>query len=183
MLHKIISLVESGNNQYAMRFEENIFLKFSRHTYSLIKTVAEINQCSLDTSRVILACSWGKYQILGINLYTICKLKNPVLQFVCNETLQDEAFNKFIIHKKVNATLVEQDIKALAIEQKKIKEKAKSIREFTENFKKYIVENKDTYPDLFSFITKYNGTKFCSDNFYAYLLRILYFYNKLAGGE
>lgn len=182
MLKEIIAYVESGNNQYAIRFEERYFVKMNKYNYALLSQVSEINQCSLDTSRVILSCSWGKYQIMGYNLYTLLRLREPVGKYLCDNTLQDVSFETYLFLKKIDEQKVEKDIIALAIEREKIFAKHKRIIDATREFRTFLEDNRNTYAALFDFVHKYLGAKFLSDSFYSYVLRVLHTYKKLTKG-
>ncbi|MEM5867460.1 MAG: hypothetical protein QXG39_06040, partial [Candidatus Aenigmatarchaeota archaeon] len=117
------------------------------------------------------------------NLYTVCSLKESIGKYLCDSTLQDKTFYAFLEAKKIDAKLVLKQVKTLALEKQQIQDNNPRLIDFTNTFKKYLESNKEVYSPLFKFITAYNGSRFLSDNFYAYLLRVLYFYNKLKGVE
>lgn len=179
-LSKIIAHVESNNDQYAIRFESNLYAKLVNTR--LIKKITSINTCSKETAFMITATSWGKYQILGSNLYTFCNLNKPIGVYLCDTTLQDATFEEFLRYKKIDVNATLQNIAKLSEVKDEIFLSSKDYREATTRFKSFLDKNRDKYNALFSFISRYNGSRFLSDAFYAYLLRVLYFYKKTKGG-
>ncbi len=186
LIYDVIALTESGNNQYAIRFEEKVYLNiYRRKSTELLQIIQKYNECSFDTAKMIFACSWGKYQIMGFNLYSVCQLKTSIGEFLCSDNLQNLAFLKFCIANKIDLSKVEAELKALSEQKALIKLKTTSYAEFTESFRSFLEDNQKSYQNTITFISRYNGSKFLSDAFYSYLLRMVYNYEKLKeiGGE
>lgn len=88
LLSAVISRIESDDNDAAMRFEPHIYVRASqdRGPYeSALKAAQRANRCSRLTACMILATSWGRFQIMGFNIYGKCKFANSVL--ICADVL------------------------------------------------------------------------------------------------
>lgn len=185
-LSEIIAHVESDNNKLAFRFEEELYKQYDakkvgRRVFNYVK---RIHNCSDNSAKVILSSSWGKYQILGINLYNICSIGKTVFEYLYDENLQDQTFQVFIDKAvRINEKELMQELDELCkVKHRLMLEYNNSMLQFSEEFKKHIVENRHKYANVVTFIQRYNGAKFFSMNMYNYLLRMLYFYDKLRMG-
>lgn len=99
-ISELIAKVESNGVQWAMRYEAHFK-----------PSVAAINNCiaahrpafmSRSTAEMICKTSWGKFQIMGENLYTICGLKCDVNSYMCDADLQEETFFRFLEKRDIN---------------------------------------------------------------------------------
>ncbi|MEM3871826.1 MAG: hypothetical protein QXE05_04645 [Nitrososphaeria archaeon] len=127
-----------------------------------------------------MSSSWGKYQILGMNLYDICNLSKTVFEYLFDENLQDLTFQIFmnkVVKLDENKLLSELD--ELNRVKRQLMFENSNLERFSDEFKKHIIENRDRYVNIVTFIQRYNGTRFFSMNAYNYLLRMLYFFEKL----
>lgn len=104
-LSRLVAQVESDNHHTAVRYEprwkyttQECLLKFHRAHRPLRMTD--------DTARVLLSCSWGKYQIMGSNLYDM-GYSSPLVEFAASEYLQDSWFHQFVQLRGINYTLDE----------------------------------------------------------------------------
>lgn len=96
ILSQCISLVESNDNPDAIRFEPELYLNCPDWITNTISNIAEKNICSTDTAKMIACSSWGKYQILGANIYAQ-GFANNIMDFVFDgDQSQETIFNKFI---------------------------------------------------------------------------------------
>lgn len=181
---EIIAHVESNNNILAFRFEEELYRhydvkKIGSRVFNYVK---RIHNCSNNSAKVILSSSWGKYQILGVNLYDICSVTKTVFEYLFDEALQDLTFQTFV-NKVIK--LDEKKLLSELNELNRVKRQLMleySLEKFSDEFKRHVIENKDRYNNILIFIQRYNGARFFSLNAYNYLLRMLYFYEKLSQG-
>lgn len=72
----VLSVVESSGNSHAMRTEPGILASYANRALNarqlqLEAIVERNNGCNRYTADIILATSWGRYQILGQSLYDI----------------------------------------------------------------------------------------------------------------
>jgi hypothetical protein len=119
-LAAVVALVESRNNPNAMRFEPDLYHRIQTRLRllpidSLIldmrRRVALIHGCSFDTACMILATSWGKFQLLGENIYDsqILPGRYPynctVVQFLNSPPLQEVMFNSFLVRRGIDFTI------------------------------------------------------------------------------
>jgi hypothetical protein len=100
-LSQLIAEVESADNQYAMRNEPA-----HKPADEFVSQARTYNACSLDTAHMICATSWGKYQMMGDNLYWL-GYKGSVGAFLCNPETQLNFFNLYIAKRKIDYKLME----------------------------------------------------------------------------
>lgn len=67
-LENLISTIESGRRHDAMRFEHGLYGKIA---LSYITPIKRYNDCSYSTAQMIGATSWGLFQIMGYNVYSL----------------------------------------------------------------------------------------------------------------
>ncbi len=107
-LESIISDIESAGNRYAMRFEPHVYERTQITTrYDAAVNAAKArNKCSLETARVIVATSWGKFQVMGFNLYDPNGLNYPgfVGAYTNSDTDQVATFKTFCQAKNIYFT-------------------------------------------------------------------------------
>ena len=98
----IIAKIESGNWRHAVRFEPGFYNRYLTQTaINNIINAAKPAYMNATTAKHLLAMSWGKYQIMGENLYTICALKNELFEYVADDALQLETFIRFVRAKGI----------------------------------------------------------------------------------
>lgn len=100
-LGDVIAWVESRNDCSALRFEPTTWEKLSegrnRNELAILALTRAHNACSHGTADMIYSTSWGKYQIMGFNLYgPECALQTGVMAFCVDDAAQDAAFAKLI---------------------------------------------------------------------------------------
>jgi len=118
-LEELIADIESAGNKYAMRFEPHVFDRTQSSTrYGVMVNIARArNKCSRDTARVIISTSWGKFQIMGFNLYDPASLDYPssVGQYMATDTDQAETFKTFCLNKGIYFSISDLLDEALAL--------------------------------------------------------------------
>lgn len=104
-LSQLVAQIESGNCAWAIRIEPG-FKPSQLAIDNCIKAhkPAYMNRA---TAEMICRSSWGTYQIMGENLYTICKVNTPVAHFMASDVLQLKAFWSHNVAKKIDFTLDE----------------------------------------------------------------------------
>lgn len=68
MLDRLVSRVESDDRHDAARFERAALEAYGCKA-TTIRNIIAIHNCNADTAGMIYWTSWGRYQILGSNLY------------------------------------------------------------------------------------------------------------------
>lgn len=109
-LNDLIAQVESGNNPWAMRFEP----AFTPST-GAIAIARKMMLASDATLRTICATSWGKYQIMGENLYSAHSSSHGVLtaiklwpgEFMASVGVQDSFFSMLLTIWGINFPLAD----------------------------------------------------------------------------
>jgi len=102
-LSRLIANVESNDNQWALRFEPGTYMSAGSNDKAaqIFASIIEVHACSRTTAQMIYSTSWGKYQLMGFNLYGPMKLTTlPVGQFLAFPKYQDSAFLKFLVTRK-----------------------------------------------------------------------------------
>jgi len=178
-LAKIIANVESNNHLKAVRFEPKLFTSW-KNKLLRFKRIEIFNKCNWETALMIGATSWGKYQILGYNLWEMLGYDHDFIMYLCSEDHQDKMFRNFIsiIAKESDVEIFcDKILKQLEfLKLNKVHELGNRLKEFLKETQKYITT-------LTEFIRKYNGAVFGSQEYMDYLLRMLYHYKKLEGGS
>lgn len=108
-LADVIAAIESNNNDHALRFEPLTFARFSTGTLThkdLLQKIAKANGCDIQTACMIAATSWGKFQIMGMTLYSTLDCPESIIDFVSNDQpdMQDWAFRCFVAHYSIDYT-------------------------------------------------------------------------------
>ena len=179
MLERIVAKVESNNDLQAIRFEPLFYLKIKAYEdRKVINAVKLLHNCSTETAKMILATSFGKYQIMGYNLYGYLKYNKHIIKYLTSEADQDLMFYKFLELKRLDAKKILSELKVLTEEKLRIKKDAKDIKEFANKFRRHLEQEQRNYTNLFTFINRYNGSYFLSDNFMSYLLRLSFVYER-----
>jgi len=172
---ELIAFVESGYDPHALRFEEYFYRILKSHDEDINK-VAEINVCSKNTARMICATSWGLYQLLGYNIYINLGYDDRIFNFLKDLTLQLEYFKNFVKRIAVNEsydTFVGNIISELEMLFNF------DIKADPDYLKKIYRKNKDRLTHLTRFVYKYNGARVGTEAFYAYIRRMMLFYDRV----
>lgn len=105
----IIAKIESGDNPRRIRFESQIYTEGLKSPawLALVRRIAALNGCSDDTARMIACTSWGVHQILGENLYDVCRVTTDIFTFVASPEAQLAAFLRFIERRGIDFTIEE----------------------------------------------------------------------------
>jgi len=101
LLKDVISYVESKGNEKAMRFEPVTYLN---KPLWIVNQIVKIQyqhggpgMCDYDTALAVGCTSYGKYQLLGANLYgPVCAVPGTIFDFVNDQDEQEKAFSKFV---------------------------------------------------------------------------------------
>jgi hypothetical protein len=183
VIQKVISHVESGNFKYALRFEEKLY-KTLIPPNRIIDKVRSIHRCSVNTARAICATSWGYYQLLGLNLYSVCQYNDLIFKFLNDDYEQEKAFNEFCKAKGILLSEVERDLRHLSVIATQISTKRDSSDSYIKLLRNHIRDHINGYRFLTDFVNKYNGAPVGSESFFSYLLRMLYYFKRIVeGGE
>ena len=100
-ISQLIAQIESSNNPHALRFEPQF-----NPTAENIAAACHSNACSTATGKMICATSWGLYQIMGENLYSL-GFKSSIFDFINSPSLQLVYFNEFLASRKLGAITLE----------------------------------------------------------------------------
>lgn len=104
-LSQLVAEVESGNNVFAVRHEP-------AWRYTTKKIIDSFHRAhrplkmSNQTALTLLACSFGKYQVMGSVLYEI-GFQEELIKFAASEFLQDFWFKEVLKYKGIEFSLTE----------------------------------------------------------------------------
>jgi hypothetical protein len=112
----------------------------------------------------------------------MCGYNDLIFKFIENEEEQEKAFYRFCELKKISLLKAERDLHNITIVAIQIEMSSKSIGEYVKAFQNYVNSNIEKYPFLKYFINRFNGARAVSDAFFDYLLRMVYYFKKIAGG-
>lgn len=93
-LARVIATVESGPFPYAMRFEPVVYARTSPQ--AALANAMTANHCNKVTAQVILATSWGLFQIMGFNIYGPLALPIAIGPYLFDSETQFDTFGKFV---------------------------------------------------------------------------------------
>lgn len=102
-LAAIVRNVESGCHLSAIRYEPGIFasLAQAKSNAPLIQKIAGINACDIETAKIIFSSSFGFWQEMGFNIYSL-GYDLPILQFWQSQTDQRAIYDAFIKKRSIN---------------------------------------------------------------------------------
>jgi hypothetical protein len=100
-LSELVAQLESANKSFALRFEPHY-----QPSQANVLKCAGLNGCNYSTAEMICRCSWGLFQIMGDNLYSL-GLDVPISQYWINTDLQASYFHRFLAAKKIDFELDE----------------------------------------------------------------------------
>lgn len=102
-LAAIVRNVESGCHLSAIRYEPVIFASLAQAESNapLIQKIAGINACDIETAKIIFSTSFGFWQEMGFNIYSL-GYQLPILQFWQDQSAQRDIFDKFIVKNGIN---------------------------------------------------------------------------------
>jgi len=92
-LPTLIAHAESDDNAFAMRYEPVAYTAMVAP--GVLDAIMKPNKCNQSTARVIRATSWGRFQIMGFNLYASPALAVSVGWYMADDQLQAQQFARF----------------------------------------------------------------------------------------
>jgi hypothetical protein len=103
----IISTIESNGNLGAMRFEPGVYAKIGDKAYAYaLSHASSLNKCNLNTAEMICCTSWGKFQMMGFNLYgTQFGYPNSIAEYLASEEQQEAMFAKYVCAKGIEYSI------------------------------------------------------------------------------
>jgi N-acetylmuramidase len=104
-ISRLVAQVESENQFSAVRFEP-AWRYVTRESIKRFHEAHRPVRMTDSTVRTLLSCSWGKYQMMGSNLYDM-GFSSPLVTFAASEYLQDVWFEIFLEQRKIKYTLEE----------------------------------------------------------------------------
>lgn len=94
LLSDCVAQVESSGNPLAMRFEPDYTPTLS--SVQLVQKYAANGYMDNITARMIASTSWGKFQIMGANLYAVLKYEDTIFSYLSDAGSQLVSFRDFI---------------------------------------------------------------------------------------
>lgn len=102
-MYDVASWIESGGDLFAIRFEPSVYERIRENGHTpTIEKIHLINKCSYATAQMIYSTSFGKFQIMGFNLYGPLSYKKSFFTFCESSDDQEKAFDDFLILNHIN---------------------------------------------------------------------------------
>lgn len=104
-LSQLVARIESNNQPQALRFEP----KFATSQIARDRCISAHKPAYMNNSTAEMICrtSWGLFQIMGENLYTVCGLGSPISHFMIDRDTQERAFYAFVRARGINYSIEE----------------------------------------------------------------------------
>lgn len=104
-LSQLVAKVESANCAHALRHEPG-FTKYVT-PQGIANCIAGHRPAYMNrtTAEMICKTSFGTYQIMGENIYTVCGFKRSIAEFFDSDAIQLACFQAFIKGRGINYTL------------------------------------------------------------------------------
>jgi N-acetylmuramidase len=99
-LAQIIASIESTNNHAAIRFEPRLYAAESILDKTLVARIQGANDCDSNTARMIACTSWGAFQVLGENIYSL-RWSDSIGLFLMSPSAQTDMFESFLTFRKL----------------------------------------------------------------------------------
>lgn len=108
-LSQLVAQVESGNCPQAVRHEPGFTKYVTDRAVKNCIAAAKEKGAYMNRATAIELCkmSFGSYQIMGENLYTVCDIQMTVFDFVNDEDAQLRAFLRYCFSRKILYSLEE----------------------------------------------------------------------------
>lgn len=113
-LADIVGDIESGNDQFAMRFEPAVYREWPEAEWvsgefqpkiRIAKKIAAANRCNYHTAVMIAATSWGRFQIMGENIYQ--RFNDSVFVWMASNSDQLTTFTGYCADRHIAFTPLE----------------------------------------------------------------------------
>lgn len=102
-LDQVIGWIESRNDNCALRFEPRIYATTRYADAAVLSRISRYNHCSPATAKMLNACSFGRFQIMGFNLYSApMLLACEIGQYFSDPDLQRKMFYEFVAEKCID---------------------------------------------------------------------------------
>jgi len=103
-LERVIRYVESSNDPHALRFEPGTYENLgalSSAQIALLDKIAHFNKCDFATAKVIYSSSFGYYQMMGFNIYSL-GFGDNIFSFCDSDAYQEDIFTDFLDSRAIN---------------------------------------------------------------------------------
>ena len=108
-LAAVIAQVETRTRDHSPRFEPPLYADW-RVTAAddiVIAAIQKVHDCSTLTARMIACTSWGRYQLLGENIYSVCQCNADIFVFVAQPGVQLLCFQRFLAARGIAFSIEE----------------------------------------------------------------------------
>ena len=103
-LSQLVALVESGDNPHALRYEPGFDKYVLPATIKKIIAAHKPAYMNTTTARELLKFSYGRYQIMGENIYSL-GYQGTIAAFLNDDMAQLTMFSAFIRSRNINYSL------------------------------------------------------------------------------
>jgi hypothetical protein len=109
-LAAIVAWIESRGNQYAIRFEPTVYSRLMTGALTsdhqdVINRIQAAHSCSVSTAAMIYSTSFGRYQLMGFNIYgKTFSYKARIFDYLNDANVQESSFNMFVKNMGIDFT-------------------------------------------------------------------------------
>lgn len=90
----------------ALRFEPKVYADNRHATKTIVTVISRCNRCSTATAKMLCACSFGEFQIMGFNLYSgPLNYRGDIGHYFEQRGLQRELFFSFCAVRGIDYTV------------------------------------------------------------------------------
>jgi hypothetical protein len=105
-LDVLVGWIESRNDPMALRFEPKVYADDRHSTKTIVTVISRCNHCSMQTAKMLCACSLGEFQIMGFNLYSgPLNYRGDIGHYFEQRGLQRELFFSFCAVRGIDYTV------------------------------------------------------------------------------
>ena len=104
-----VAKVESAGRLGALRFEPTVFQGDPRWIQGQLSKIMRANTCNEATALMIASTSWGKFQMLGANIYSFTDGDVALNEIFANAGLQQKIYEDFISPRGYNGNELVND--------------------------------------------------------------------------
>lgn len=106
-LENVIGAIESAHNPAAIRFEPATY-RNAPDLSPILSAISKANDCNNATARILYACSFGEFQIMGFNLWSdVCDYTGNLAHYLVDSATQQRTFGAFLQANKIAWSLAE----------------------------------------------------------------------------
>ena len=111
-LAAVIAQVETRTRDHSLRFEPTLYARWSEGPLTaeqrrVLGRIMAVHDCVYAAACMIACTSWGRYQLLGENIYSVCQCNADIFVFVTQPGVQLLCFQRFLAARGIAFSIEE----------------------------------------------------------------------------